>query len=57
MIVIVRPSKPRRPRTPVPTGPVGGLSDPRFKYSESVATDIRQTFRRVRKEMAKGSRL
>ncbi|MGO4608401.1 hypothetical protein AB4142_18890 [Variovorax sp. 2RAF20] len=57
MIVIVQPTRPRRPRTAVPTGPVGGLDDPRFKYSESVATDIRKTFRRVRRELKAGARL
>lgn len=29
------------------------ILDPRFKYVNSVSTDIRKTFRRVRKEMAK----
>jgi hypothetical protein len=57
MIVIVQPTRPRRPRTAVPTGPVGGLNDPRFKYAESVATDIRKTFRRVRRELKAGARL
>jgi len=57
MIVIVQPTRPRRPRTAVPTGPVGGLDDPRFKYAESVATDIRKTFRRVRRELKAGARL
>ena len=57
MIIIVQPTRPRRPRTTVPTGPIGGLTDPRFKYAESVATDIRKTFRRVRAEQKKGARL
>lgn len=57
MIVIVQSTRPRRPRTPVPTGPIGGLNDPRFKYAKSVATDIRKTFRRVRAEQKKGERL
>lgn len=57
MIVIVQPTRPRRPRTAVPTGPVGGLNDPRFKYAESFDTDIRRTFRRVRRELKAGARL
>jgi hypothetical protein len=57
MIIIVQPARPRRPRMQVPTGPIGGLNDPRFKYAESVATDIRKTFRRVRAEQKKGARL
>ncbi|MDM0003919.1 hypothetical protein QTI51_03950 [Variovorax sp. J22G73] len=57
MIVIVQPTRRRRPRAEVPTGPIGGLTDPRFKYSSSVATDISKTFRRVRAEQRKGARL
>lgn len=56
MIVIQQPTR-RRPKTVLPTGPIGGLADPRFSYTESVATDIRKTFRRVRAEQKKGARL
>lgn len=34
--------------------PVGGITDPRFRYVPAVATDISKTFRRVRAELAKG---
>ncbi|MGO4609420.1 hypothetical protein AB4142_24055 [Variovorax sp. 2RAF20] len=49
MIVIVSP-RPRRPKQPQQTGPVGGLADSRFKYTPAVATDIRNTFKRIRAE-------
>ncbi len=49
MIVIVSP-RPRRPKQPQQTGPVGGLSDSRFQYTPSLATDIRKTFKRIRAE-------
>ena len=33
---------------PVPgTRPVGGLMDPRFRYTPAAATDIRKTFKRL----------
>lgn|GEM_PF-2281577 len=32
------------------TGPVGGLMDPRFTYTPSHSTDIRETFRRLARE-------
>jgi hypothetical protein len=57
MIVIVRPTRPRRPRIDVPAGPIGGLTDPRFVYRRSESTDIRKTFRRVRAEQKNGERL
>lgn len=39
-------------RTPaLATG--GGIRNPRWRYTNSVSTDIRKTFRRVRAEMAK----
>lgn len=57
MIVVVQPTRRRRPRAAVPSGPIGGLTDPRFIYSSSVATDIRKTFRRVRAEQKKGALL
>lgn len=56
MIVITQPVR-RRPKAVIPTGPIGGLADPRFSYTKSVATDIRKTFRRVRAEQKKGERL
>ena len=56
MIVITQPTR-RRPKAVLPTGPVGGLADPRFSYTESVATDIRKTFRRVRADQKKAERL
>lgn len=56
VIVIQQPIR-RRPKAVLPTGPIGGLADPRFSYTESVATDIRKTFRRVRAEQKKGARL
>jgi len=49
MIVIVSP-RPRRPKQPQQTGPIGGLADSRFQYTPSLATDIRKTFKRVRAE-------
>lgn len=49
MIVIVSP-RPRRPKQPQQTGPVGGLADSRFQYTPSFATDIRKTLKRVRAE-------
>ena len=49
MIVITSP-RPRRPKQPQQTGPIGGLADSRFHYTPSVATDIRKTFKRVRAE-------
>lgn len=49
MIVIVSP-RPRRPKQPQQTGPIGGLVDSRFHYTPSVATDIRKTFKRIRAE-------
>lgn len=57
MIVVLQPTRRRRPRTTVPNGPIGGLTDPRFVYSRSEATDIRKTFRRVRAEQKKGALL
>lgn len=33
------------------------LLDPRFKYVPSHSTDIRKTFARVRRELARGERL
>jgi len=39
------------------TGPVGGLMDLRSQYVPAVATDIRQTFKRVRAEIDRGERL
>jgi hypothetical protein len=49
MIVIVSP-RPRRPKQPQQTGPIGGLTDSRFQYTPSLATDIRKTFKRIRAE-------
>jgi hypothetical protein len=52
------PTQRRRvPRAPIPTGPVGGLSDPRFRYVPGVATDIRKTLRRAAAQIAKGAGL
>lgn len=51
------PIERRAPARPAPTGspaPIGGLTDPRFRYVRSEKTDISETFRRVRAEMAKG---
>lgn len=56
MIVIVRPTRPRRRTTTPQTGPIGGLADERFRYSPSYATDIRKTFRRVLAEQRRGER-
>lgn len=49
MIVIVSP-RPRRPKQPQQTGPIGGLIDSRFRYTPAVATDISKTFKRIRAE-------
>lgn len=49
MIVITSP-RPRRPKQPHYTGPVGGLYDSRFRYTPAVATDISKTFKRIRAE-------
>lgn len=49
MIVITHP-RPRRPKQPQQTGPIGGLADSRFRYTPAVATDISKTFKRVRAE-------
>jgi len=54
MIVITSP-RPRRPKQPQRTGPVGGLTDDRFNYTPAVATDIRKTFKRIRAEMQRGT--
>ncbi|WP_445289100.1 hypothetical protein [Variovorax atrisoli] len=54
MIVITSP-RPRRPKQPQRTGPVGGLADGRFHYTPAVATDIRKTFKRIRAEMQRGA--
>lgn len=51
------PARPRFKKPRVPSGPVGGVADPRFRYVPAVATDIGKTFRRVRAEMAKGRQL
>jgi hypothetical protein len=47
----------RMPKAPIPTGPLAGLSDPRFRYVPSVATDIRKTFRRIAAQRANGGPL
>jgi len=57
VIIIMQPTRRRRTRASVPTGPIGGLADPRFVYSSSVDTNIRRTFKRVRAEQKKGQRL
>jgi hypothetical protein len=49
MITITSP-RPRRPKQPQRTGSIGGLSDERFHYTPAVATDIRETFKRIRAE-------
>jgi hypothetical protein len=49
MITITSP-RPRRPKQPQRTGPIGGLSEERFHYTRAVATDIRKTFKRIRAE-------
>lgn len=49
MIVITSP-RPRRPKQPQRTGPIGGLSDSRFQYTPSLETNIRKTFKRIRTE-------
>ena len=49
MIVIASP-RPRRPKQPQRTGPIGGLIDHRFRYTPAVATDISKTFKRIRAE-------
>ena len=51
-----QPTRRRRvPKAPVPTGPIGGLADPRFRYVPGVATDIRKTLRRIAAQLAKGA--
>ena len=56
MIIVVQPTtRRRRPRANVPNGPIGGLTDPRFVYVRSEATDIRKTFRRVSALQKKGA--
>lgn len=50
------PARRRLPKAPIPTGPVSGLADPRFRYVPSVATDIRKTLRRAAAQIAKGAR-
>lgn len=56
-LVVLKPARPRRP-APIPsTGPIGGLSDPRFRYVPHLQTDIRKTFKRVRAQMARGESL
>jgi len=54
MIVITSP-RPRRPKQPQRTGPVGGLADDRFQYTPAVATDIRKTFKRIREQQKRGA--
>ncbi|MNY03214.1 hypothetical protein D3C86_1358220 [compost metagenome] len=54
MIVITSP-RPRRPKQPLRTGPVGGLADHRFHYTPSFATDIRKTLKRAAAEMKRGA--
>ena len=49
MILIV-PPRARRPKQPQRTGPIGGLIDSRFRYTPSLETDIRKTFKRLRAE-------
>lgn len=56
MIVIVRHARPKRRMATPQTGPIGGLTDERFKYAPSFATDIRKTFRRVLAEQRRGER-
>lgn len=36
--------------------PIGGLYDPRFKYTPAAATDIRKTFERIRAQQLKDSK-
>ncbi len=57
LVVIQSSKRPRRRAPTVPTGPVGGLMDPRFVHTPPLETNIRATFKRVRAEMAKGQRL
>lgn len=47
----------RMPKAPIPTGPISGLSDARFRYVPSVATDIRKTFRRIANQRVNGGPL
>ncbi|WP_183027673.1 hypothetical protein [Variovorax sp. UMC13] len=56
-IVVLKPQRLLRAPQQLPTGPVGGLTDPRFRYVRRLETDIAKTFRRVRAEMARGERL
>lgn len=56
-IVVLKPQRVRRAPQQLPTGPVGGLTDPRFRYVPQLDTDIAKTFRRVRAEKARGERL
>lgn len=47
-----------RQRTEAPRPkPIGGLLDKRFVYVPAAATDIRQTFARIRAEQQQGVRL
>ncbi|MDM0090285.1 MULTISPECIES: hypothetical protein [unclassified Variovorax] len=56
-IIVLKPQRVRRAPKQMPTGPVGGLTDPRFRYVPHLETDVAKTFRRVRAEMARGERL
>jgi hypothetical protein len=53
-----QPTRRRRvPKAPIPTGPIGGIADPRFRYVPSLDTDIRKTLRRAAAQIAKGAGL
>lgn len=52
---MIKTSTTRRLRS-VPPAPIGGLYDPRFKYTPAAATDIRKTFERIRAQQLKDSK-
>jgi hypothetical protein len=56
-LVVIKAQRPRKPAQQMPDGPVGGLLDPRFRYTPPLETDIRKTFKRRRAELSRGERL